>query len=236
MQPQEAHVVLVAALSMATLHALIPSHWLAFTLVARSQGWPVRRALAVTAIAGGGHAITTTLLGFAVALLGKTASRAIPEAAEHVAVAVVLIGLGLYVLAPTFRNRGPGHHDHGPFCTHQPIEPDAESPATADAPPHSHARVISSKTTVATLIAGMTLSPCLDILPLYVAAATLSWPLILAVSAILAAVTVVLMVIFVWLSLAGLERLKLPWLERNEPTVAGLILVVLGVALLVARR
>lgn len=232
MHPAQTHVVLIAALSMATLHALIPSHWLAFTLVARSQGWPIHRALGVTAIAGGGHAITTTVLGLVVAGLGKTAARSIPESAEHIATSVVLIGLGLYVLIPQLRKGGPGHHDHGPFCTHHALEDDH---IPADAAHHGQARVISSRTTIATLIAGMTLSPCLDILPLYVAAAELSWPLIIAVSAILAAVTVALMVLFVWASLAGLERLKIPWLERNEPTVAGIILIVLGSALLAAR-
>ncbi len=228
------HAILVAALTMAIVHALIPSHWLAFTMVARSQRWPTSRALTVTAIAGGGHAIVTTILGLVVATIGKTALESLPEGIEHAAASVVLIGLGVFFLAPRLLGRDGGHHDHGPFCTHRHVE-DGEPKAHDCDEPHGRVRVISSTTTMATLVSGMTLSPCLDILPLYIAASTLSWPLIVAVSLILAVVTVVLMVVLVWLSLKSLERLKLPWLDRNEPIIAGTVLIALGAYLLLAR-
>lgn len=230
MLDSEASAILFAAAGFATLHALIPSHWLAFTMVARSQKWPLRQALAVTAIAGAGHVIVTTILGLIVATIGKTALEAIPEAAEHAATSVVLIGLGLYLLIPALVRRRDGHHDHGPFCTHGRVE--TEEDADAAGAGANNPRVISSRTTIATLVSGMTLSPCLDILPIYVAASRLSWTLIAIVSVILGAVTVAVMVALVGLSLSGLNRLKLPWLERHEPECAGAILLLLGAYLL----
>ncbi len=82
------------------------------------------------------------------------------------------------------------------------------------------------------LVIGLTLSPCLDLLPIYVTAAAQPWSLILALSLVMAIVTLATMLTLVWLALNGLERLNLRWLERYEPQAVGVILVLLGVVLL----
>ena len=67
--------LLAGAVSIAALHALIPSHWLAFAVVGRRQNWTARRTLTVTALAGLGHALLTIALGLLLASAGKEAAK-----------------------------------------------------------------------------------------------------------------------------------------------------------------
>ena len=217
--------LLFGTLSIATLHALIPSHWLAFALVGRSQRWSVRRTLAVTLMAGGGHVLLTVMLGLFVAGIGKRLQSAIPLQLEHAMTAILLIALGLYYLIPALQGReGCHNHDH---------HHDSNDEAT-DAPDGRRGlmtRLGESPTIMGALVLGMTLSPCLDLLSIYVAAASLSWSLLLGISLLLLATTLGVMTLLVWLTLRGLQRLNLGWLDRNEGAVMGVILIVLGVIL-----
>lgn len=228
--------LLLGTLTIAALHALIPSHWLAFALVGRAKRWPVRHTLFVTVLAGTGHALLTTILGLLVATVGKGLQRAIPPQAEHAATSGILIALGFYFLAPALRGRSTG-------CRHPAHAPDTARDREAhetDEVGHGHAhpspvtlsqRLGSAPSVMGVLALGMTLSPCLDLLSVYVAASALSWPLLLLISLLMAATTVAIMSLLVWLALRGLELLQLAWLERNEGLVVGVLLIALGVLL-----
>lgn len=223
MNSRSAAAMLLGTLSIATLHALIPSHWLAFAVVGRAHRWPRRRTLGVVALAGTGHVLTTILIGLLLTGVGKRVLRSVPAAAEHAVTAVILIVLGIYfVLQPLF-GRGHAHHGHGHGVG---LGDDALLPIV-----ERRGLSASGPTTIGALVLGMTLSPCMDLLPLYLAAESLPWIMLLAMSVIMATVTVGLMVGLVWLTLHGLERLNLGWLERNEHVAVGAILIGLGVLL-----
>ena len=223
--------LLLGTLSIAALHALIPSHWLAFALVGRAKRWPVRRTLLVTILAGSGHALLTTVLGLLVASVGKGLQRAIPPQVEHAATSVILILLGLYFLFSTLRGRW-GRRSNST----------AEEPHDHSATPagHSHAdhspdtlaqRLGSAPSVMGILVLGMTLSPCLDLLSVYVAASSLAWSSLLLIGLLMTTTTVAIMTLLVWLALRGLELLRLSWLERNEGLVVGVLLIALGILL-----
>ncbi len=208
-----AMILLALAFSNALLHALIPSHWLSFALVGRANRWPTPTTLGVTALAGAGHVCFTVALGLVVAYAGKEIANRIPPFVEHAAAACALIILGIGFLIRGFRRSGcqhPGHH-------HMDLEA-RERAAVPGA--------------LAALVLGMTLSPCLDLLSIYIAAASFPWSIIGAVSVVMAVTTISLMVALVWLTLMGLQHLKLDWLERNEGFVVATVLIVLGVYIL----
>ena len=224
--------LLLGTLTIAALHALIPSHWLAFALVGRAQRWPMRRTLLLTILAGSGHALLTTALGLLVASVGKGLQRAIPPQVEHAATSGILILLGLYFVYPALRGRATGcrHPAHAPEPAHEASD---AGHSHADHSPHTLAqRLGSAPSVMGILVLGMTLSPCLDLLSVYVAASALSWPSLLLISLLMAATTVAIMSLLVWLTLRGLEMLRLSWLERNEGLVVGGSLISLGVLLL----
>ena len=227
MNPANEHSVmalLLGALSISVLHALIPSHWLAFALVGRAQQWTVRRTLLVTALAGTGHVLLTVLLGMVLAVMGKGLLRAISPAAEHAATTGLLIALGLYFAGTGIRCGGSCHH-HG----HAHGEEGVCAPATQ----RLRGPLGEGPTVMGALVLGMTLSPCLDLLSIYVAAATAAVPssVLVAISATMAVTTIGLMLLLVWLTLHGLKHVKLDWLERNEGVALGGILVALGILL-----
>lgn len=216
---------MAGAFSIAALHALIPSHWFAFAVVGRARRWPVSQTVRVAGLAGAGHVLLTIILGVIVAGLGKAIQKAIPPQLEHAATAVLLIALGLYFALPVSR-RGHSHDEagskeHGHDCAHG----DAHSAKTIVG------KLGPTPTIMGTLILGMTLSPCLDLLSIYVAAAALSWATILAVSLVMAATTLSTMLVLVWMTATGLERVQLNWLEKYEGVVVGGVLILLGVYL-----
>ena len=61
----------IALVAVAGIHALMPTHWLSFVLVARAQRWSRRKMLEVVLLSGFGHVATTALVGLAAAALGK---------------------------------------------------------------------------------------------------------------------------------------------------------------------
>ena len=213
--------LLTGTVSIAALHALIPSHWLAFAVVARNQKWSVRRALTVTALAGAGHILFTVSLGLLVAGVGKTLAQRIPPYVEHAATAGLLILLGGYFVIASLR--GAGGHSHG----HNRIDEETGEVTHGGL----SGRITRTPTVMGALVLGMTLSPCLDLLSVYVAAASRPWIILLLLSVVMTAVTLGLMVALVWLTLRGLQRLNLHWLEHNEGLAVGATLIALGVLL-----
>jgi hypothetical protein len=202
-----ATALILGAVTIAALHALIPSHWLAFVVVGRAKRWSRRRTLSIAAIAGSGHVAATVCVGLPLVFAGKTALRRLPDGLEHTVAAVALIALGILFL---LHGRTEHKHGEGDACGHGP----------------------SGATAVAALVLGMTLSPCIDLLPIYVAAAALPWSVVVAMSALMAVTTVTIMLALIWMTLRGLERVRLPGVERNESRAVGIILVVLGLILL----
>jgi sulfite exporter TauE/SafE len=219
------NALLLGAISIAVVHALIPSHWLAFALVGRAQRWSKARTLEITALAGAGHILTTVALGALVSAAGKAVFKFLPERAEHAITAGFLILLGLYFAYPTLRGkRGCTHHHDHDYGLDRAAE---EEQANLDAAKRS------SPTVMGALVLGLTLSPCLDLLPIYIAAAPLSWAGVGLICLTMGIVTLGLMLLFVSLALQGLQRLNLGWLERNEGLAVGIILAAIGLLLFV---
>ncbi len=213
--------LLAGAVTIAGLHALIPSHWLAFVLIARRQRWTIHRTLLVTTLAGAGHIALTVALGLLLARAGKAALNSLPPALEHAATAALLILLGSYFLWTSRRDGGHSHH-HGL---------DEQTEETEAAPTGRAGRIADNPTIIGALALGMTLSPCLDLLSVYVAAAAQPLRVLLLMSGVMAAVTLGLMNALVWLTWRGMQRLNLHWLEHNEGRAVGGLLILLGIAL-----
>lgn len=214
--------LLAGTVTIAALHALIPSHWLAFAIVGRRQGWTIRRTLVVTGLAGTGHILMTVVLGLLIARIGREVLKNIPPILEHAVTATVLILLGGYFVFRASCGEKCGYsHGHNRLDAQGQVVHGGVSEPVAKTP-----------TVIGALTLGLTLSPCLDLLSVYVAAAARPWSVLLLLSLLMAVVTLGLMVSLVWLTLRGLQRLNLHWLEHNEGLVIGGLLILLGILLL----
>lgn len=188
----------------ALLHAALPTHWLPFVLVGRAQGWTGRKTLAVTALAGSGHIVATVAL--AVLLTG--AGMALEERygpVLHRAAGVVLIGFGLLYLLKR--------------------APEVEGSALPR-------RRVSDLAAVLGLVGLLALSPGEAFGSVLLAGQPYGWAGFVVLSLVLAAATLIGMLLFTGASWAGAARLKLDRTERLERRILGAALLGLGVLVL----
>lgn len=226
---------------VAFFHAAIPTHWLPFVLTARVQGWPRAKTLGVTALAGGGHVLFTTFLGVLIVAAGIEVSRWTGQVFPWIA-GGVLFAFGLFFLIRQGIGGGHSHlfsgHQHHGDDHHHHNHDDHDHPHV-----HSHGipgvtegrtfeiprAKVSDRTAILSLLALLTFSPCEGFLPVYVSAIQYGWNGFLLSSFVLAVATLAGMMLFTSLTMAGLDRLNLQFLERYESAILGSVLCLLGV-------
>ena len=91
----------------------------------------------------------------------------------------------------------------------------------------------SDKAVILGLLAMLTFSPCEGFLPVYLSGIKYGWPGFALLSAFLALATMAGMVFFTWLTMIGMERLKLKTLEKYESGILGALLWVLAIIVLI---
>ncbi len=216
--------------TVAFFHAAIPTHWLPFVLTARAQKWSKAKTLAVTTLAGCGHVLFTAALGFLVAWCGIGLSDKIGGWFPWIA-GGALLAFGSYYVIRQIRGEGGhshpsgGHgHDHAAHahagCGH---DGDAVQP-----PPRR-----SERAAILSLLALLTFSPCEGFLPVYVSGVRYGWTGFFLLTLILSAATAAGMLVFTWLTLAGMEKLGFAFLEKYEHGILGGLLCLLGVLVIV---
>ncbi len=105
-------------------------------------------------------------------------------------------------------------HSHG-GCNHE-----SES---VQAPPRK-----SDWAAIVSLLALLTFSPCEGFLPVYVSGVRYGWSGFFLLTLILSVATVAGMVVFTWLTLTGVEKIKLQFIEKYERGILGGLLCLLG--------
>ena len=242
--------IAITGFTVAFLHAAIPTHWLPFVLTARVQQWNRAKTLLVTACAGAGHVLFTAVLGFLVAWFGIAISGKLGQWFPWIAGGALIL-FGLYYVIQQLRgkghihahfgghghehgthNHGHGEHDvqehHGGHADHEHGTDENDEPAP---PPRK-----SDWGAIASLLALLTFSPCEGFIPVYVSGVRYGWSGFFLLTAILSLATVGGMVVFTWLTLAGLEKLKFKLLEKYESGIMGALLCVLGVLIIVFEK
>jgi nickel/cobalt exporter len=229
---------------VAFLHAAIPTHWLPFVLTARVQNWNRSKTLLVTALAGSGHVLFTAVLGFLVAWFGIALSEKIGGWFPWIAGGALVL-FGLYYVIRQLRGKENRHchnfgaHSHG---RHEHSHSEHDDSHGAHEHEHSHGaheddEVIapprkSDWGAIASLLALLTFSPCEGFIPVYVSGVRYGWSGFFLLTLILSVATVGGMIVFTWLTLAGMEKLKLKFIEQYESGVLGGLLMLLGVLII----
>lgn len=141
-------------------------------------------------------------------------TTAIPEPHEFKAIVQLSHGSHAHNHEVQFEEHDHAHHDHG-GCSHDS--------AAVQPPPRK-----SDWAAILSLLALLTFSPCEGFLPVYVSGVRYGWSGFFLLTLILSVATVAGMVVFTWLTLAGMEKLKLQFLEKYERGILGALLCVLG--------
>jgi hypothetical protein len=202
--------IVATGLLVAFFHAALPTHWLPFVLIGRGQGWGAGKTLTVAAGAGVGHVLSTMALGVLLTGAGIAFEERFGGLSPWL-VAGLLVGLGLFYLVRQALRR-PHHPDAKPRL------------------------FTSDRAAIVALFTLVTLSPCEAFIPVYVSGIHYGWPGFLLLSLVLAAATILGMVLFTGVSILGAQRLPLGVLERYEAGILGGALCALGIGILVLRQ
>lgn len=193
---------------VAFFHAAVPTHWLPFVLTARVQRWSNLQTLGVTALAGTGHVLMTALLGLGMTWLGLRLSVSAGAWFVRAAAGILFVAAFFYAVRQ-FR----GHHHH-----------------------HHHERApenrVGDRAAVWSLFAFLTVSPCEAFLPIYASGIRYGWLGFAVLTTILSLGTVIGMIAFTAASLAGMNRLRLHWIEHYESGIIAGLLALVGLFVL----
>ncbi len=227
--------IAITGFGVAFFHAAIPTHWLPFVLAARAQHWNHAKTLGVTALAGTGHVLVTALLGLLIAWFGIALSDRIGTWFPRIAGGALLLLGGFYL----FRQlTGKGHAHHHLFCGHKHTHVgELEHEHHHAAPPVSARKAApSDRAAITSLLALLTFSPCEAFLPIYASGVRYGWAGFALLTAILSVGTVLGMIIFTWLTLAGVQRIKLGLLEKYESGLIGTLLCAVGLLIILFEK
>lgn len=200
--------ILASAFAASLVHTLIPSHWLVFVLVGRAHNWSRAKTLIVTATAGFLHIVSTVILGFLVTIVGHHVAD-IVDFDRISAGFLILIGI-IYLAFHLFHREG-------------------------DVEDHCHSHALPEKPSVGALFLMLTVSPCETVLPMFFVASGAGIGSFIALSAVIMVTTVGAMLTLVAISYKGMEKIKFHFIEHNEKFVIGVILCLMGIAMILLR-
>lgn len=211
-----AMLLIVAVGVVGVLHTMVPDHWAPITLWARQRGWTPAQTAKAALGAGVGHVLSTLALGVVLWLAGLMVAAKFGHWVEIIS-SGLLIAFGLWVSLAGWREmRHDRTHDHAHAHGHDHPHHDNR---------HDHAQ---SGSMALMLILGS--SPMVEGLPAFFAAGKFGWGVILVMSLVFAASTILTYIVLCVASVAGLENVKLGRFEHYGEILSGLFIAAVGVA------
>jgi len=231
---QELVILTMTAGSIGLVHTLLgPDHYLPFVVLSRARSWTRTRTAVVTVLCGLGHVGSSVLLGTIGIALGLAVSRLeIFESVRGDIAAWLLTAFGLVYMVWGIRRavRGRSHshvhaHNGGEIHVHD------HDHHRAHLHPHDQKGAARSLTPWV-LFTIFVFGPCEPLIPIlmYPAAAESTFGVAL-VATVFGVVTILTMVTVVLLLSFGLEHLPTRRLERYSHALAGLAILLCGVAI-----
>jgi nickel/cobalt exporter len=229
----ETILLLTTAASVGVLHTLLgPDHYVPFVAMARVGSWSRRKTLLVTTLCGVGHVAGSVGLGFVGIAFGLSLSRLQAfESSRGSIAAWGLIVFGLLYTVWGLRRTARGHrhahvHAHGNGTLH------LHEHTHSDEHLHPHPKETGRSLTPWVLFVIFLLGPCEALIPLLMfPAVTRSVGALLLVTGTFGVATVGTMLAVVFAGLEGIERLPFRRLERHAHTLAGVTILLCGVAI-----
>lgn len=208
--------LVLAAITVGSLHTMAPDHWMPFAALARSRGWSATRTARTTVLCGIGHVTVSAALGVGSLFVGLAVIRAIGSQLETQA-NYLLVAFGtIYMVWGMWRSfrRDPhavihphrhvhGHHDHDHGLTEW------------------------------SLFVLFSADPCVAVIPMIIAAAGAGWGAVLTVIAAYELATITTMVVLVSMAHAGARTFRAAWIDRYGEIAAGALIVSVGAAMAV---
>ncbi len=231
------------AASLGLVHTIIgPDHYLPFIVISRARNWTLRKTLFVSFLAGLGHILSSVVLGFLGIALGIAVAKLEGvESARGEIAAWLLIGFGLayfvwgmrrawkdkpHAHAHLHGHDGPPDHAHGPEGVHEHVHSHERAEHA-----HLHGEGKKANITPWVLFTIFVFGPCEPLIPLVMyPAARHSMAGVALVAGAFGLVTIVTMLVIITAASWGARFVRLGKLERYAHALAGLMILVSGLA------
>jgi len=212
-----------AAVGVGAVHTCAPDHWVPFAVLARGERWSPRRTAAITAACGLGHVTVSVALGLLALLFGREVFQMFGERLESVS-GLLLVGFGVAYAAWGLRSIAATRiHAHAHARGHAHVHV------------HGHAHVHpspDSRVTPWTLFLLFSADPCVAVIPLMFASASLGWAWTAAIVAAYELATVGTMVLLVLPTRAASGVARGAWVDLYGDALAGAVVAVVGVVVI----
>ena len=227
----EIMVLITAAASIGFFHTLLgPDHYLPFIMMTKAGKWSLKKTVLVTILCGGGHVLSSLLLGFVGVALSIAVSDIISiESVRGNMAAWALIAFGIvyfvWGVRKAIRNKPHTHfhaHSEGHKHAHNHVHTQE----------HTHVHKDGKSMTPWVLFVIFVLGPCEPLIPLlmYPAAKESTMGLIL-VTGVFSVVTIATMLGVVLISTMGLNFIPIKKMERYTHALAGATIFFSGMAI-----
>ncbi len=204
--------LIVAAVTVGSLHSLAPDHWVPIAAVARARGWSRGRTARVALLCGFGHVTVSVILGLIALFAGIELVHTLGRKMESMA-GLLLIGFGtaymLWGMRHTIARKLHGHSHHHYDHVHE-----------------------ASRATVWSLFLIYCADPCVAVIPILFAAAPLSVGATVGLVVLYEAATIATMVGLVALAHLGVRAVRGKWIERHGDSAAGGLIVATGLVVM----
>jgi hypothetical protein len=212
--PAAEHGILLSLLGggfvAAFLHAALPTHWLPFVLVGRAQGWTMTRTLGAVGAAGIAHIISTAVVGALIVAAGLALDQWVAGLLPHLSAALLLLFGAFYLVRAAVR---------------RPVGANGATMELAE-PTVTHAAAFWG------LVVMLAVSPGEVLLPIYMSSAQEGPMVLILLTLVFLAGTLLGMGVFTALARAGASLLRLERWARYEGAILGLALIGLGLLIL----
>jgi hypothetical protein len=198
----------LTTVTIASVHAAAPDHWMPLAALARAQGWSAWHTARVTAACAFAHVTASVVLGGIGLAFGLQLFERFGAELESLAGAL-LIAFGLAYGVWGLRHAAAHLHGHS----------------------HAHYDHVHGERHVTpwTVILVFTADPCVAIFPLMFAASPLGWPAVLGIVVLYEAATIATMSGLVLPARTAARTLvRGAWMHRYGDAMAGAFIVVVG--------
>ncbi len=220
-------VLFLSSCATATIHALIPDHWLPFVLLSRAQSWSDRRLAALVVLAGSLHAAVSGAAAAVAIVLGTVSARGLLErtgwSLESLAgLLLVVFGLGYGIWAHLREARA-----------HRPQSgPPSGNAGHVHVHGHLLERWFHGALSGGALVAIIGISPCALLVPVLLAASAEGPGTLFAAGLGFAVCTILTMLTVALCATRGMRRIDLPFFARYGDLASGLLIAAIGLLVL----
>jgi len=208
--------LVLAAVTVGSLHTMAPDHWMPFAALARARGWSGWRAARTTILCGFGHVTTSAALGVVSLFVGLEVVHLIGSHLENYANYLLMLFGTVYMTWGLWRSfrRDP----------HAVLHPHDHHHAHGD---HDHDHGLTEWS----LFVLFSADPCVAVIPMIIASASRGWGAVGAVVVTYEVATIATMVVLVTTALAGVRTFRAGWIDRYGDVAAGALIVSVGAAM-----